>query len=254
MSGAVAFTDADYPGYAEAVARESMIRGAACLGLNEIIFGLEVLPLNCAHLGLLSFVQHPFHGGFTLAQLVGTPEHQFQDGKPDILDDIMRFLWIVSPMYETGSRASAPRKWWQKRQPKTARDRFNEAFSPIVKEPIDKVVSEILEYFDAAFVDTDDTPPTSDKQFFGFQIAVAVELEKEHGYRVDFWNPDCPKDRNPMLVPLKIIAQLRKCRARNAGEIVCNRSERFIADGLAEIDRRERELWLKQNTKPNQEN
>ena len=104
MNSAIEFTIADFPGYAEAVERENAIRGASCLGINEVICGLEVLPLCAAHVRLLSLVRSPFMGAYPVQALIE---------KPDILADIMRFLWIVSPQYQTGAVAGVvPRRRW----------------------------------------------------------------------------------------------------------------------------------------------
>jgi hypothetical protein len=214
-------------GYAEAVARENGIRGAACLGVNEVICGIEVKLLCPAHLGLLSIVNYPFHGGYTVEELCGTAANKFTDGKPDLLTDIMRFLWIVSPQYKTGARTRKHR--WQR---KTARDKFNEAFAPILKEPVPKVVAEILAYVEEAFIDCDDSTPAAPKLFNATQISIAAELHEHYGYRIDFWSPDCPPDKNPLLVPLKIIAQLRKYRANHAGNPVFNKSDKLVQAAL----------------------
>ena len=243
MNSAVAFKHADFPGYAEAVARENEIRGAACLGINEVICGLEVKPMCAAHVRLLSITHSPFMGRFTVAQLAGTPDNGFTDGKPDILTDIMRFLWIVSPMYETGSRASvaAPKRRWFEGDKKysrrckaarTARDKFNEAFAPILKQPVDKVVKDILDYVEEAYTDADDSDDGAEKSHYAFEVSIAHEFAKNYGYRVDFWDSTCPADKNPLLVPLKIVFQLRKLRERQDGGHPANKSDKLIVAGL----------------------
>ena len=247
---AIEFSIADFPGYAEAVARENAIRGAACLGSNEVICGLEVKPLCAAHVRLLVLVRSPFLGQFTVAQLAGTPGKDFEDGKPDILDDIMRFLWIVSPMYETGSRAGTPpkRRWFDTRQrfkrrleaARTPRDKFNTAFSAILKQPVTTVVQEILDYVDEAYTDAEDDGEPGEKSHYAFEISIAHEFAKHYGYRIDFWDSTCPADKNPILVPLKIVFQLRKLRMKADGgeSIVTNKSDRLIAAGLEKISAR----------------
>lgn len=268
MNCARASEHADFPGYAEAVARENKVRGSACLGLNEVICGCEVKPLCPEHLGLLTFIRHPFHGGYTVDQLCGTKEKEFADAKPDLLADILRFLWIVSPMYKTGSvcgKQPLPppfpkRRWFElprhhRRRivniatryatdceaAKTPRDRFNEAFAPILKLPVHDVVKEILEYFEESFIDIDQKAPRDAKQYNAVQISIASELSENypHSFRVDFWNPACPPEKNPLKVPLKIVAQLRKYRAVKAGNEVKNNSEDFIEAGLTAMNERE---------------
>lgn len=239
-------------GYAEAVARENQIRGAACLGVNEAICGVEVKPLCPAHLGLLAFVGYPFHGGYTVEQLCGTAANKFMDGKPDLVTDIMRFLWIVSPQYQAGSRASTPSKRRRFESSnkykarveasKTARDRFNESFAPILSQPVDQVVREIIGYVHDSFIDCDENAPSTSKQYNALQISIAAELHEHYGYRIDFWSPECPPDKNPVFVPLKIIAQLRKYRAAKAGQPMLNKSDKLVADGLAKMAARDARL------------
>jgi hypothetical protein len=225
VNSAIEFTIADFPGYAEAVARENEIRGAACLGINETICGLDVKPLCAAHVRLLSLVNSPFLGKYPVATLCQ---------KPGILNDIMLFLWIVSPMYEAGARVRKHR--WQR---KTARDRFTEAFAPLLKQKLDKVVTEILEYVEEAYIDAEDSGENS-KSFYAFEISIAHELHEHYGFRVDFWN-NPPAHQNPLLVPLKIVFQLRKLRAQIAGgkdAIVTNRSDKLVELGLEQMGKR----------------
>jgi hypothetical protein len=224
VNSASEFNLADCPGYLEAVEREREIRAASCLGLNETICGLDVKPLTGDMWRLLKLTRSPFNG-FNSVKLLCA--------KPDILADILRFFWIVSPIYEQGSRASEPRKWYQLPATPTARDRFNEAFSPIVKLGVDIVVKAILEYVDEAFIDSDDSPRDSIKSYYAEDIAIAHEFCDAYPtcYRVDFWNPTCPPEQNPLHVPLKIVFQLRKLRAqiahgKEAG--ITNKSDRLV--------------------------
>jgi hypothetical protein len=224
MQGARPFLETDFPGYAEAVAREGLIRSAACLGLNEKICGLEVKPLTAYHIRLLGFVRSPFLLKIKAESLVS---------KPDIVDDVMKFLWIVSPMFKSGSKTTS--KWWPRR---SARDKFNRVFGPVLNQKIDKVCREILEYVDEAYIDAE--PPTgSDKSFYEFEVGIADEMHEHYGYRVDFWNP-MPQEKNSIHVPLKLIFQFRKRRLQNAGQIVCNQSEKLISDGLDAMNKKEK--------------
>ena len=233
----------DFPGYAEAVARENLIRGAACLGLNEKICGLEVLPLTAFHYRRLIFMRSPFLiKGITPKKLCGTPEKKFTDGKPDILMDLMNFLWLVSPMYAESS-VTTPQwsilkklQFWKK-QKRSKRDEFNTAFAPILKEPVDKVCAEILEYLDEAFVDQEEQISGSDKSYFAFEISIAQEFREHYGFRIDFWNPNCPRELNPLHVPLKLVFQFRKLRSKlnDPKAAVTNKSELFISLGLEKM-------------------
>lgn len=248
FNSAVPFTVADFPGYAECVAREQKIRRAACFGLNEIICGLEVRPLTAAHVSLLTMLRSPFLCGYTAGELVGTAENDFLDGKPDLANDIMLFLWIVSPMYEAGSKASVPSSepyWFIPPTPPvpTARDRFNDTFAPVLKMSSLQVVREILEYVDEAFIDAGE-PDGTGKSYYTDEVAIAYELSRHHGYRLDFWRADCPPEKNPLNVPLKIVFQLRKVRRHTelgdeAG--LTNKSDKLIAAGLPKLGERHRE-------------
>jgi hypothetical protein len=155
-------------------------------------------------------------------------------------------------MYETASRAGVvpKRRWFDTRKrfkaraaaARTPRDAFNEAFAPILKQPVDKVVQEILEYVEEAYTDADDSDDgAGEKSHCAFEVSIAHEFAKHYGYRVDFWDATCPADKNPLLVPLKIVFQLRKLRAEiNGGRdsIVTNKSDRLISDGLGKMSER----------------
>lgn len=242
MNCASEFSFADCPGYAQSVAREYEIRCNACLGINETICGCEVKLLNAAHIALLSLVHSPFLN--LTADKIWAVVKDSEERKAQLECDIMLFLWIVSPQYKQGSRCGViprrrileSRKAYLKRAraARTPRDEFNEAFAPILKQPADKVLSEICDYVEDAYVDTDHTPPDPmQKTGWAFQISIACELSTHHGYRVDFWNPECPVEKNPLLVPLKIVAQLRKYRQFRDGNPIKNRSDKHIESYLA---------------------
>jgi hypothetical protein len=233
MNSAVEFSLNDFPGYSEAVAKENEIRSRACLGINEVICGLEVKPLCAFHVQLFLLVRSPFLGAYQVEQLMD---------KPDILADIMRFLWIVSPMYRQEAPPMRP-GWLQRRfdwrKVESPRDRFNVAYGPIMKQKLDTVIREILDYINDSFSDAE--PGEKDaKSYYAFEVSIAHELHEHYGYRIDFWNPYCPASKNPMLVPLKIVFQLRKLRAQIAGAASVNKSDKLIELGLAEIAKRKK--------------
>ncbi len=80
------------PDYRQALDREELIRSAAFLGVTELIGGVEVMPLTLEHLCRLQCVGSPFVSG-------GTPLPQ----------DVVLFLWAVSPDYDPKSRW---RRYW----------------------------------------------------------------------------------------------------------------------------------------------
>jgi hypothetical protein len=229
MNSAVPFSIADFPGYAESAARERSIRRAACFGLNEQICRRDVRPLCAAHVSLLDLIRSPFLGGFTAEQLCAPG-----DERPGLDRDILNFLWIISPMYVAGSLARA--HWWQR---KTPRDRFNQVFAGVLGLPVFEVVSEILAYIEDSFIDAGAGDP-GQKHFFADEIAIALELSKYHGYRFDFWNPTCPPEKNPLLVPLKIVFQLRKARhaIEHGTDGLSNKSDTLIARALPKLGER----------------
>jgi hypothetical protein len=244
MEGARPFVDADFPGYAGAVARENTIRGAACLGLNEKICGLEVKPLTAYHVRLLTMIRSPF--------LLKTVTTEMLAVKPDIVDDVMRFLWIVSPMFKLGvqSSKSSWHSWrlggWYPFE--TERDEFNRVFAPIIKQRIDVICREILEYVDEAYIDGRPAAG-SDKSYYEFEIEIADEFHEHYGYRVDFWNNPQPSTLNPLHVPLKLVFQFRKRRAEGRGDMVENQSERYISAGLEKMKTQSSTLNSQPSTK-----
>ena len=251
------FNEGEFPGYAAAVARENLVRGAACLGGTETIAGLEVLPLTAFHVRRLSFAKSPFQAAVTAEQLCADEaSHGW------LLHHALLFLWIVSPLYQDGAKVSEPPvsgfrsqvsaffgggARLRRAQTKTARDKFNEAFAPVMKLRLVDLCREILGYIEEAYLDADAPDDTGDpSNYFSFEHAIAQELHSNYPriWRVDFWNPACPPAQNPVLVPLKHVWQLRTCRAKAKGEPVANRSDQMIAAGLAElgkIARRRRE-------------
>ena len=227
-NSAVEFSVADFPGYTEQAARERKIRAAACFGLNEIICGFEVKPLCAAHVSLLQLIRSPFLGGYSAEQLCA------DGGRPGLVGDILNFLWIVSPMYK--ECCSARSHWWQR---KTNRDNFNERFAEVVNLPAVNVVREILEYVEESFIDAGEGEP-GQKSYFADEISIACEMAKHFGYRLDFWNKSCPPDKNPLLVPLKIVFQLRKARRamEHGTDGLENKSDKLIADALPKLGER----------------
>jgi len=222
-TGARPFRAEDFPGYVEAVTREQTVRGVACLGLPEKICGLEVLPLTSFHCRWLSLIRSPFLlPGVTVDALAA---------KPGIVDDVMAFLWIISPQFQPGVTSRA--HWWQRR---TARDQFNRAFSPILKHRVDNVCREILEYVEETYLDFEPGPGET-KSYFADEIAIAHELHEAYGFRVDFWHAD-PIANNPIHIPLKLVFQFRKLRHKlsGPGALVTNKSETLICKGLQRMN------------------
>jgi hypothetical protein len=104
------------PGYAEAVARERFLRAASFVADREYICGVPVLPLSAWHVMALDTIGSPF-----VTQQAGVTA-----------DDVLNFLWIVSPKY----RASAlDRRWfWLTRVRKLDAPKAVQAIADYVRE------------------------------------------------------------------------------------------------------------------------
>ncbi|MEY4917627.1 MAG: hypothetical protein RL616_1540 [Verrucomicrobiota bacterium] len=249
MIGSIPFRDEDFPGYADSVARENLIRNAACLGINEVICGGEVKPLTAYHVRRLSFCGSPFLGRATAEQLCADEANH-----PWLLHHAMLFLWIISPFYQDTAKISVPpkRKWLESKKKfndrceaaLTPRDKFNAAFARVMKCRLDDVIREILGYLDEAYLDAEEGEADDGQSYFAFEIAIAQELHSNYptAFDLEFWNPvnSVNPVKNALFVPLKIIFQLRKARLKAKGEVVENKSERAIREGLAELGRRRR--------------
>jgi hypothetical protein len=94
---------------------------------------------------------------------------------------------------------------------------------------------------DEAWIDAGE-PDSNDKTYYAFEVEIAQELHQNLGFRADFWN-EIPDAQNPLKVPLKIVFQFRKLRAKlnNPNYVLTNRSEIFISNGLEKMNRAERE-------------
>lgn len=226
--------DEDFPGYREAVERESIVRGASCLGISERICGFEVKPLTAFHIRYLLLVESPFVYSFPRGKWIECVKAFCL--RETIAADIMRFFWIISPFFQP-----VPKKHWLLKSP---RQKFELVYSGVVKIPLDRLLLEILEYMDEAWIDSD-SGPADDKSYFAFEVSIAEELHEHYGYRIDFWNPNCPADNNPIHVPIKLILQFRKCRQKmsDAKAIVTNKSEILLSDGLSAMNERDKKMF-----------
>lgn len=230
--------DGLYPGYPEAVARENRIRGAACLGWKERVCGCDVKPLTAYHLRRLTYAKSPFLAKVTAEELCENP-----DNHAALLHHAMVFLWTISPMFSEAGAPASCRRWWKfwHRPIASNRDLFNQAFSGIMKLEILEVCRQLLDYIDEAYTDSEDAAPSADTaSYFAFEIGLARELHaaSPKEFRLAFWNADCPRNENPVHVPLKLIFGMRKARLKAAGETVTNRSDAVKSAGLAELGKR----------------
>lgn len=75
------------PGYREAVEHENSIRDAAFLGVNELIAGIEVVPLTAERFLILDGIKSPF----------------VCNGVPTAVD-VALFLWVCSPEFSISDK------------------------------------------------------------------------------------------------------------------------------------------------------
>jgi len=220
---AVKFTSADFPGYVEAVARENLVRAAACLGMTERICGVEVMPLTARHVRLLALSNSPLLWRSIKPEVLAT--------RPGIYADALAFLWIVSPKFKAGNTK--------------ARDKFLKSIRPVFKLSMVEVCREIAAYLDEAYLDAGQSDIT-EKSYYAFEISIVNSMHRSWGLPVDFWEnhwlrrmvrrfsgQPCPLD-----VPLKIVWQNFKEQARynNPETVLSNASDRVLADGLVKVN------------------
>jgi len=218
----------DFPGYAAAVERENLVRAAACLGLPEMVCGVECAPMTVEHSRLLALARSPF-----LLRGIGVPGLV---AKPGVETDVLTALWIISPRWRASGRA---------------RDAFlrSKPVRNLMRLPIDQPVAALLNYVDEAYIDA---PPGDgeSKSYYAFEISVAVEMSRAFGLPLDFWNRHPVRDfvrwltgkPSPLKVPLKILFQLRKAQRHtdHPEAIQHNASDKILADGVAAMNERDK--------------
>lgn len=145
---------AEIPGYAEAVARERNNRVFPLLGINDLINGIDVLPLTPMHLVLLEGCDSPF--------LYGRGDWSEKR--------IEQFLWIVRPEYTTD---------------KTVRDRF---FSEHAGKFTPDTSQEILAYLDRHLQDApaNDAVSGESKSYYSWCAALVDILASRYGWEIEY--------------------------------------------------------------------
>jgi len=184
----------DVPGYAEAARREEDIRAVPFLGLDERIAGLPAASLTLRRVQWLTMVRSPF--------LLKVGTSTLLD-KPNLAADIILFLWIVSPKFEAGNER--------------AKKRFYKSHGGVMKQDAVKVVTEILEYVEEAFLDAAERDRTDDPRSYYSTAAGLVGFFHQHyGLQVDVWENSWARrmarlltgQPNVLDIPLKIAFQL----------------------------------------------
>ena len=141
----VKLTSDSFPGYVEAVARENLVRAAACLGLRETICGVEVLPLTARHIRILALANSPLLWRSIKPEVLAT--------RPGIHIDALAFLWIVSPGFKVGDTKK--------------RDKFFKSIRQVFKRTMVEVVREIQTYIEEAYLDAGQSDIT-EKSYYAF--------------------------------------------------------------------------------------
>ena len=77
----------EIPGLKEAVEKERLIRDLPLLGDLELICGVDVQPMTLRH--------------FVTLDVLGSP---IINDEPYDIDDLLLFLWVISPAYKPGAR------------------------------------------------------------------------------------------------------------------------------------------------------
>ena len=183
----------DCPGYAEAARREDEIRAVPFLGIEERIAGLPAQPLTLRKVQWLTMTKSPFLLRVTSDDLIY---------KPDLCNDIVTFLWIISPKFMPGNKRN--------------KKQFNKKYLPLVlslEAPL--VVREILEYVDESFLDAGEAGQDQ-RSYYCTAASLVGFFHRNYGLQIDVWENHWARriirkltgQPNIMDIPLKIAFQL----------------------------------------------
>jgi len=184
----------DCPGYLEAALREDLIRATPFLGLDERINGLPARPLTLRMVQMLGMVKSPF--------LTSLPADVLLT-KPDITTDVMTFLWVVSPSFSIEN--------------KKAKSKFFKTYGKILQDEPKKVIQEIIDYVDEAFLDSGESNKEGDQRsYYSTAASVVGFFVRNYGLQIDVWENSFWRNiirkltgrPNAMDIPLKIAFQL----------------------------------------------
>lgn len=196
------FDPAEVEGLPEAIRDENFDWNIPFLDLNENICGFPARPFSTRHVIWLSTVKSPF--------LHRCKSEMFY-GLPELSHHCQRFLWIVSPQFQTRYFLSFKRKRTFKK--------VNRAFDM-------KMVDEIVNYIDRAFADS--TRPNSRPSFCSVAASNVHRLCKNYG-----WSMATALD-----CPIQVMFQLVQCMREDRGEVLKKRSDELIADWLEKENRK----------------
>ena len=190
----------DCPGYAEAARREDEIRAVPFLGVDERIAGLTIAPLTLRRVQWLTMIRSPF--------LLNLPAETLVE-KPDIAADIGAFLWIVSPEFKVESKRAKARF-------------FKRKIPAVMKMNALKVIKEIREYVEEAFLDSGKSEGEQ-RNYYSTAAAVVGFFHRNYGLQIDVWENNWARNiirkltgqPNILDVPLKIAFQLIRAHQKS---------------------------------------
>ena len=191
----------DCPGYLEAALREDLIRATPFLGIEERINGLPALPLTLRMVQWLEMIKSPFLTRLPASVLVT---------KPDITNDVMIFLWIVSPSFKAGNEK--------------AKKKFYKTHGVAMELNALKTVEEIIEYLNESFLDSNESNKEGDQRsYYSTAASIVGFFNRNFGLEIDVWENSYLRNLvrkltgrpNVMDVPLKIAFQLIRAHQKN---------------------------------------
>lgn len=190
------------PGYAEAVRREEELRAVPFLGVGERVAGLPVAPLTLRRVQWLTLVRSPFLTRLTADVLLT---------KPDIADDIVLFLWIVSPGFEAGNDR--------------AKKRFYKTHGEVMAAEALKVIQELLDYVAEAFLDAgcETLDDRNARSYYAEAAGLVVFFHHNFGLQIDVWENSRWRNLvrkltgqpNVLDIPLRLAFQLVRAHQRS---------------------------------------
>ncbi len=193
--------DVEVPGYADAVARESLIRDSSFLSVTETVRGFELVQMTVGHFIALKLTRSPL----------------LTDGKAS-LSDLCAFLWLLNPRY----RPRGLRRWLFLRRCRAqfCGDSFEHA------QEAAEILSACVEYVNETFQDCGGSKSgPREKRFYSDAVCMIDLLASEYG-----WSDDMILGKS-----LKRVFQFcKRIKQRNSkSQVLFNPSDRILFDWVA---------------------
>ena len=186
--------------FVAAIDLERRLREESYLPCPQFICGIPLKQITPRILAVLFRIETPFFGDGAVEET-----------------HILQFLWAChaeNPMREE------PKRWFGK----TARQRFDASLGAF---DFAKAEDEIWQFLEHTFLDAPDGGPTSRPY-----VCSIASMEYSMACKPFYWSREYTLDQ-----PLRIIYQLRKCRARDNGALLKNRiSDPVMDDALNEAN------------------